>query len=469
MADVKGAPREVRKAAIASLFGSALEWYDFFLYGTAAALVFNSLFFPTFDPLVGTIAAFGTNAVGFLARPLGGIVFGHFGDRIGRKSMLVTTLVIMGVATCLIGLLPTYATIGVWAPVLLIALRIVQGIAVGGEWGGGVLIVSEHAPSHRRGFYSAWSQTGVGLGFVLSASAYALAQAVTTKESFLAWGWRIPFVVGILLTAVGLLIRLRIMETPAFREKESEPGSGAGAGPEKSRPPLIDVIRTHPKSILIAFGARVAETGASYLFLTFSLSYAAEVGVGKGVVLAALVVGMLFESFAMPMFGALSDRIGRRPVYIGGAIAVIVWAFPFFAMFDSGNPVLIFVAIFVAVVIGHGAMIGTQPAFFTELFASRVAYSGLALGHELASMIVGGFSPIVATALLAWAGASWPIALFLIGMGAVTVFAVAAAPETNPAVRKGGKGREGSEETEESEESEESEATLEAEVKSRIV
>ncbi|MBL1116128.1 MHS family MFS transporter [Streptomyces sp. 110] len=458
MADVKGTPSEVRKAAIASLFGSALEWYDFFLYGTAAALVFNSLFFPTFDPLVGTIAAFGTNAVGFLARPLGGIIFGHFGDRIGRKSMLVTTLVIMGVATCLIGLLPTYATIGVWAPVLLIVLRIVQGIAVGGEWGGGVLIVSEHAPSHRRGFYSAWSQTGVGLGFVLSASAYALTQSVTTKESFLAWGWRIPFVVGILLTAVGLLIRLRIMETPAFREKESEP--------KKSTPPLLDVIRTHPKSILIAFGARVAETGASYLFLTFSLSYAAEVGVGKGVVLAALVVGMLFESFAMPMFGALSDRVGRRPVYIGGAIAVIVWAFPFFAMFDSRNPVLVFVAIFVALVIGHGSMIGTQPAFFTELFASRVAYSGLALGHELASMIVGGFSPIVATALLAWAGASWPIALFMIGMGAVTVFAVAAAPETNPAVLKG---RKAPEEPEESEESEEAEEAEEAEVKSRAV
>ena len=435
MADEMGAPREVRKAAIASLFGSALEWYDFFLYGTAAALVFNTLFFPTFDPLVGTIAAFGTNAVGFLARPLGGVVFGHFGDRLGRKSMLVITLVIMGVATFLIGLLPTYATVGVWAPVLLIGLRIVQGIAVGGEWGGGVLIVSEHAPSHRRGFYSAWSQSGIGLGFVLSASVFALAQAVTSEESFLAWGWRIPFMVGILLTAAGLVIRLRIMETPAFRQAET----GADAEPEKTKsaPPILDVLRTHPRSVLIAFGARVAETGASYLFLTFSLSYAAKIGVGNGVVLAAVVVGMLVESFAMPMFGALSDRIGRRPVYIGGAVAVIVWAYPFFALFDSRDPVLIFVAIFVAVVVGHGAMIGTQPAFFTELFASRVAYSGLALGHELASMIVGGFSPIVATALLAWSGASWPIALFLIGMGLITVIAVAAAPETNPSLVKG--------------------------------
>ncbi|MFD7503750.1 MFS transporter [Streptomyces sp. NPDC059850] len=431
MAATKGAPRQVRTAAIASLVGSALEWYDFFLYGTAAALVFNTLFFPTFDPLVGTIAAFGTNAAGFLARPLGGIVFGHFGDRLGRKAMLVITLMIMGVSTFFIGVLPGYATIGVWAPVLLVGLRIVQGIAVGGEWGGGVLIVSEHAPDHRRGFYSAWSQTGVGLGFVLSASVFTLVQAVTSKDAFLAWGWRIPFLAGIVLTAVGLVIRMRVMETPAAqRAAAAEKAGKAGKAEQKARLPLLDVLRTHPKAVLIAFGARIAENGALYVFLTFSLSYAATIGLDGDLVLTAVVVGMLVESFAMPMWGALSDRVGRRPVYLGGAIAMIVWAYPFFAMFDSRDPVLVFVAAFVALVICHGTMIGTQPAFFHELFDSRVRYSGVALGHELASMVAGGFSPIIATALFAWAGASWPIAVFLMGMGVITVVAVALAPET---------------------------------------
>ncbi|MFB6675398.1 MFS transporter [Streptomyces sp. NPDC056390] len=425
MAGPDRATRGVRKAAVASLVGSALEWYDFFLYGTAAALVFNTLFFPTFDPLVGTIAAFGTNAAGFVARPLGGVIFGHYGDRVGRKSMLVITLMIMGVSTFLIGVLPSYTTIGLWAPVLLIGLRIVQGIAVGGEWGGGVLIVSEQAPEHRRGFYSAWSQTGVGLGFVLSASAYWLVQAGTSREAFLAWGWRIPFLAGILLTAVGLVIRLRVMETPAHREAAARTHRT-----EKTRPPIIEVLRTHPKSVLITFGARIAENGAMYVFLTFSLSYAAKTGLDDNLVLTAIVVGMLVESFAMPLWGALSDRVGRRPVYLGGAIALIVWAYPFFALLDSGRPVPVFLAVFVAVVICHGAMIGTQPAFFTELFDSRVRYSGVALGHELASMVAGGFSPIIATALLAWAGASWPVALFLMGTGVITVVAVALAPET---------------------------------------
>jgi MFS transporter, MHS family, shikimate and dehydroshikimate transport protein len=361
--------------------------------------------------------------VGFAARPFGGLVFGHFGDRLGRKSMLVITLVVMGIATFLIGLVPTYDQIGVWAPILLVLLRVVQGFAVGGEWGGGVLLVSEHAPKKRRGFYSAWSQTGVGLGFVLSALVYSTVTSMTGEDEFLAWGWRIPFLIGIVLTAVGLLIRVRILETPAFEKVK--------ASHQEAKLPIIEAIRTHPRAILITMGARVAENGASYIFLVFALTYATTVGLDRQVVLNAVLLASAVEVLAMPAFGALSDRIGRRPVYLGGAVALILWAFPFFALIDSGESALVFLAVFVAIVICHGAMIGTQPSFFTELFGSRVRYSGVAIGHELASVFAGGLSPLIATALLAWAGASWPVALFLIGLGVITTVSVLLAPETS--------------------------------------
>jgi MHS family shikimate/dehydroshikimate transporter-like MFS transporter len=304
-------PTSIRKVAVASLVGNALEWYDFFLYGTAAALVFNTLFFPTFDPLVGTIAAFSTYAVGFAARPFGGLIFGHYGDRLGRKSMLVITLIMMGVAMFLIGVLPTYAQIGVWAPVLLVLLRVVQGVAVGGEWGGGVLLVSEHAPNRRRGFYSAWSQTGVGLGFVLSALVYATVTALTSNQAFLTWGWRVPFLVGIALTAVGLVIRMRILETPAFEQVKSSH--------QEAKLPIIEALRTHPKSILVTMGARVAENGSSYIFLVFALAYAAKGGLDRQVMLTAVLVASAFEVLAMPAFGALS--VQRRDARSSHAVA----------------------------------------------------------------------------------------------------------------------------------------------------
>ncbi|HYH29159.1 MAG TPA: MFS transporter, partial [Pseudonocardia sp.] len=419
MTSTTSARTPIRRAVVASMVGNALEWYDFFLYGTAAALVFNQLFFPTFDPLAGTIAAFGTYALGFAARPLGGLLFGHFGDRIGRRTVLVATLSLMGAATFLIGLLPTYGQIGIAAPVLLTVLRIVQGVAVGGEWGGGVLLISENADAKRRGMLSALSQTGVGVGFVLSALVFAVMTGVTTEEQFLAWGWRVPFLVGVVLMAAGLVIRLKVLETAAFRETR-----------ERHRVPVLEAVRQHPRAVLVSFGARIAENGGSYVFLVFVLAYARQIGIPGGVALTAVVVGMAVEALAMPAWGALSDRIGRRPVYIGGAVAMALWAWPFFWLLGTRETALVILAVVVANAVCHGAMIGTQPAFFSELFGSGVRYSGVALGHELASVLAGGLSPLIATALLAWAGGWWPVAVYLAVMGAITVAAVAVSHET---------------------------------------
>ncbi|MFF9453140.1 MFS transporter [Streptomyces flaveolus] len=414
-------PQSIRKIAIASLTGTALEWYDFFLYGTASALVLGTLFFPDASSLAGTLASFGTFAVGFAARPLGGIIFGHFGDRLGRKPMLVITLLVMGFTTFLIGALPTYAQIGVWAPVLLTLLRVLQGIAVGGEWGGSVLMITEHAPAGRRGYYSAWSQVGINLGFVTSAGVFAAVQAMS-DEAFLSWGWRIPFLLGAVPALVGLVIRLKIEETPEFQSVQHEG--------EKQRLPILHALKTHPRSILITAGARMAENGASYIFLVFSLAYGKHIGVSNGLLLTGIIVANVVEGASMVGFGALSDRIGRRPVYMAGAATLIVFAFPFFWLVDTGTPALVWLAFIIAIGIGHGAMIGTQPSFFTELFGKSSRYSAIALGHELAAVFAGGLSPLIATALLAATDASWPISLYLIVLGCITLVSVYFARET---------------------------------------
>ncbi|MER6692101.1 MFS transporter [Streptomyces minutiscleroticus] len=414
-------PQSIRKIAIASLTGTALEWYDFFLYGTASALVLGTLFFPEASSLAGTLASFGTFAVGFAARPLGGIIFGHFGDRLGRKPMLVITLLVMGFTTFLIGALPTYAQIGVWAPVLLTLLRVLQGIAVGGEWGGSVLMITEHAPAGRRGFYSAWSQVGINLGFVTSAGVFAAVQSLS-DEAFLSWGWRLPFLLGAVPALVGLVIRLKIEETPEFQSVQHEGG--------KQRLPILHALRTHPRAILVTAGARMAENGASYIFLVFSLAYGKHIGVGNGLLLAGIIVANVVEGASMVGFGALSDRIGRRPVYMAGAATLIVFAFPFFWLVDTGTPALVWLAFIIAIGIGHGAMIGTQPSFFTELFGKTSRYSAIALGHEFASVFAGGLSPLIATALLAATDASWPISLYLIVLGCITLVSVYCARET---------------------------------------
>lgn len=414
-------PGTMRRIIAASVAGTVLEWYDFFLYGTASALVFGKLFFPIGgDPLLGTLAAFAGLAVGFAARPIGGVLFGHYGDKYGRKNALVVTLILMGAATFLIGLLPTYDSIGILAPIALVALRIVQGIAAGGEWGGGVLIISENAEPRRRGMLSAWSQTGVGGGFILSAFAFYLVQLLP-EDDIADWGWRLPFLASAVIFVLGMYIRRRVPDTDDFAARAKE------AAPDHL--PIMQVLKTHPREILIATGLRVAENGGVYIFLTFALTYAQFVGVPAQTVLLAIMGAMAVELFAMVGFGALSDRIGRRPVYFIGAAGMFVLAFPFFALIDTREPSLIFLALLLGNAICHGAMVGTQPAFFTELFSVEVRYSGLGIGHELANIFAGGLAPLIATALLATYQAAWPIAIYMMIMAAITIVALLFARE----------------------------------------
>ena len=412
----------VRLVAVASFIGTTIEWYDFFLYGTAAALVFNRLFFPTFDPLMGTLAAFGTYAVGFFARPVGGIVIGHYGDKIGRKSMLVLTLVVMGVATFLIGLLPTYQQIGPWAAVGLVLLRVAQGFGVGGEWGGAVLMAVEHAPPGARGYYGSWPQIGVPAGLVISTAVFALFSRLP-EEQFLSWGWRVPFLLSALLVIVGLMIRVRILETPAFTKvKEAS---------REAHQPIIELLKTYPKQVLLAMGARFGENGAFYIYSVFVLTYATQhVKMPQQVVLTAMLIGAGLELMAIPFFGAMSDRFGRRPVYLFGAIATALWAYPLFRLLDTASPPLVWLALIVAFVFSHAAMYGPQAAFFSELFGTRVRYSGASLGAQLAAVLAGGTSPFIATLLLARYGTN-ALSLYLIFMAAVTIVAVLLASETH--------------------------------------
>jgi metabolite-proton symporter len=407
------------KVVAASLVGTAIEWYDFFLYGTAAALVFNRLFFPAADPLVGTMLAFGTYALGFIARPIGGVVFGHFGDRVGRKRLLMLSLVLMGVATFAIGLLPTYAQIGVWAPILLVVLRLVQGFAVGGEWGGAVLLVAEHSPPERRGFWASWPQVGVPIGNLLAAGLLALMAHVQNEADFLAWGWRVPFLLSIVLIAIGYWVRVSVDETPVFR-----------TAVRTERAPALEVVRHHRRPLLIGIGLRFADNVSYYVITAFSITYMTEVvRLPRALALEAVLVGCVAQAVALPLFAALSDRVGRRPLYAFGAATVGLWGFVFFPLLDSGATAAVLTAFVVALVL-HAAMYGPQAAFIAELFPTPVRYSGASIAYQVTSIFAGSLAPIIALALLRRTGSSTPIAIYVALMCSISVAAAIAARET---------------------------------------
>ncbi len=414
------------RVAMASLIGTSIEWYDFFLYGTAAALVLGPLFFsPKLSPLAAQLSAFATFWVGFAARPVGGIVFGHFGDRLGRKRMLILTLLIMGIATFLVGCLPTYKDIGIIAPVLLVILRFAQGFAVGGEWGGAVLIATEHAPAARRGFFGSWPQFGVPIGLLLSSLIFSVVASSFSKAAFLSIGWRIPFLLSIVLVAVGLFIRLRIAETPDF-ERVRETRTIA-------RLPVIDVLRTNLKSVVLAAGAFFLTNGTFYIYVTFIVSYGEKIiKVPSITMLTGVLIGAVAMGVTILAAGALSDRLGRLPVYLAGAAFVGLMAFPVFWLIDTKSPALIALALALGIG-GIGIMYGPQAAFFSELFRANVRYSGASLGYQITAIFAGGLAPFIATALLAlFNNASWPIALYIVGMAIITLVCTYLAGETRP-------------------------------------
>jgi metabolite-proton symporter len=419
-----GQVTSVRKVALASLVGTTIEWYDYFIYGTTAALVFGQLFFPGYTELEGTLAAFATFAVGFFARPLGGIIFGHFGDRIGRKTMLVLTLFLMGGATFLIGLLPSVETIGIWAPILLVTLRIVQGLGLGGEWGGAALMVSEHAPHNRRGFYASSVQMGAAGGLLFSGAAIAAVTALTTEAQFAAWGWRIPFLVSIILVGVGLFIRFQIAESEAFmRLKE------AGA---EAQMPIIDVFRARPKNVFLAAGVSGANNVVFYTVSVFTVSYGvSQLGQAQGTMLTYQLITAGVYFFTLPLFGALSDRIGRRELIMISVVLMALFAFPYFWLANTGNGLVILLAMVLALAVFQSGAYAPQSAFIPELFDTRVRYSGASLGYNLATMIFGGTAPFIATALFAWAGEStWAVSLYVIAVCVVSFVSIFLATET---------------------------------------
>jgi len=416
-------PAERRRAVFASAIGTTVEWYDFLLYGTAAALVFNKVFFPKSDPLTGTLLAFATYAVGFAARPLGGIVFGHYGDRIGRKMLLILSLFIMGGTTFLIGLLPTFDQVGLWAPGMLIALRLVQGFGLGGEWGGAMLMAVEYGEDRRRGLWGGLTQAGGSVGNFLATGVLAAAAALLSPQDFLAWGWRVPFLLSAVLIGVGWWARATLTESPVFREAV-EDAQGAHAAP------VIEVLKRRPWQVAIGGGLKFGENVSYYLMTTFGLTYLTEIlHVPRDVALSGMLAGALVAFTSMPLWSALSDRVGRRPVYAFGAGGLVLWAFAYYPILATKDPGLIAAALVVAMLL-HSAMNGPQGAFIAELFPTRIRYSGASLCYQVTTIVGGSWAPIVSVLLFKEFGSTLPISAYLAVSCLVSLACALAARET---------------------------------------
>ncbi|HWM56243.1 MAG TPA: MFS transporter [Pseudonocardia sp.] len=415
-------PAQLRRVAVASAVGTTIEWYDYFIYSTAAALIFGSQFFSALSPASGTLAAFATLGAGFLARPIGGIVWGHYGDRIGRKRMLVASLLVMGLATVGVGLLPTYDQIGLLAPVLLLVLRLLQGLSAGGEWGGAALMAVEHAPAQQRGRYGSFSQIGVPAGLILAQLVFFGVGNALSDEQFAAWGWRVPFLLSIVLIGVGLYVRLSVEESPVFRTLRAERA--------RSTRPIIEVFRERPRALTVASASFIANTAIGYVFLAYLLSYGTSVlKVSRNLMLVVVIVGSLTWLASIVVAAVWSDRIGRRPVYLVGSVLLVLWSIPFFLLIDTRQVLLMIIAV-VVLTIGLGASYGPQSALFAELFEARYRYSGASFSYAVGAVLGGGFAPLIATALQSSTGTSLSVSAYMILVGLISLVAVWAMPET---------------------------------------
>jgi MFS family permease len=412
---------QLRKAVIASTIGTAIEWYDFFLYGTAAGLVFGKLYFPNQDVLTGTLLAFGTYFIGFAARPIGAAIFGHYGDRIGRKATLIATLVCMGLATFFIAFVPTYASIGIWGAVLLTVLRALQGIGVGGEWGGSVLMSMEWSRTHgQRGLVASWPQFGVPCGLLLSTLSIAVFSA-WSGDQFAVWGWRIPFALSIVLVGIGLWIRLGILETPVFQRLLDQRKIEAA--------PIAEVIKKQPKEIILSALLRMSEQAPFYIFTAFVFSYAVgTLHMSRDFILSAVMAAACVSFITIPLSGHISDRIGRKKMYLIGVVLMGLFGFLYFAMLDTATPAVIFIAIVLSL-IPHDIQYGPQAALIAESFTPRLRYSGASLGYQLASLIAGGPSPIIATALFAAYKSGYAIAFYIAACAVISLISAAMMPD----------------------------------------